>query len=354
MDPANVGHASMTTSRITLHRSVSGATAQRQIEASDKRRVRIRRSLFLGLIGTVAASLAGLIFAQSSAAADDVALGRELFSRKWLPNDPRGHGGDGLGPVYNATSCVECHSLGGPGGGGPASQNVELATGIGYSFCGTQDGRQKKIMGRCMATDLVKIHPGFQNARSVVLHRYGVAPEYSHWRKSFLEQVHDAGLLIPDSMETYVAEMNPIRVEPGLLDGVERPPLGRRVVQMPSMASMFMRGKRAGRVVQRVQFSITKRNPPPLFGAGLIDAIPDEALYEVALAQRPAVRGRVHRMKTGQAGRFGWKAQVASLKDFVMSACASELGLEVPGHHQADSPLDPHAMAEARVGRARI
>ena len=30
-------------------------------------------------------------------------LGRELFERVWLKNDPRSHGGDGLGPVFNAT-----------------------------------------------------------------------------------------------------------------------------------------------------------------------------------------------------------------------------------------------------------
>ena len=59
-------------------------------------------------------------------------LGRELFARTWLPDDPRCHGGDGLGPVYNATSCLDCHNQGGPGGGGPADRNVELATGIGY------------------------------------------------------------------------------------------------------------------------------------------------------------------------------------------------------------------------------
>ena len=35
-------------------------------------------------------------------------------------------------------------------------------------------------------------------------------------------------------------------------------------------------------------------------------------------------------MKTGQAGRFGWKAQVASLKDFVMSACAASSGWKLP------------------------
>ncbi len=59
----------------------------------------------------------------------------------------------------------------------------------------------------------------------------------------------------------------------------------------------------------------------------------------------PEVRGRIHRLKDGRIGRFGWKAQVASLDDFVLTACANELGLEVPGHHQAASPLAPEARA---------
>ncbi len=46
-------------------------------------------------------------------------LGEELFEREWKPNDPRCHGGDGLGPMYNETSCVACHGQGSPGGAGP-------------------------------------------------------------------------------------------------------------------------------------------------------------------------------------------------------------------------------------------
>ena len=65
----------------------------------------------------------------------------------------------------------------------------------------------------------------------------------------------------------------------------------------------------------------------------------------MARQQPPATRGRVHRLKDGRIGRFGWKAQVASLEDFVLTACANELGLEVPGHHQAASPLAPDAQA---------
>src|SRR5262249_28370527 len=99
--------------------------------------------------------------------------------------------------------------------------------------------------------------------------------------------------------------------------------------------------------MNRVAFSLTARNTPPLFGAGLIDGLSDRELERVARHQPSEVRGRVHRLKDGRLGRFGWKAQVAGLEDFVLSACANDLGLAAPGHHQAASPLVPDAQAKA-------
>src|SRR5579863_1868755 len=52
--------------------------------------------------------------------AESLELGRILFHREWRPRDPRSHGGDGLGPVFNESSCVACHNQGGAGGAGPA------------------------------------------------------------------------------------------------------------------------------------------------------------------------------------------------------------------------------------------
>jgi hypothetical protein len=77
-----------------------------------------------------------------------------------------------------------------------------------------------------------------------------------------------------------------------------------------------------------------------LFGAGLIDGVSERVLEETVLAQPDHARGRINRLKDGQIGRFGWKAQTPTLRDFVFAACANELGLEIPGHHQAASPLD--------------
>src|SRR5262249_53832229 len=95
----------------------------------------------------------------------------------------------------------------------------------------------------------------------------------------------------------------------------------------------------------RAAFRLTARNTPPLFGAGLIDGLSESEIEQSAQDQPEETRGRLHRLRDGRLGRFGWEAQVASLEDFVLTACANELGLENPGHHQAASPLAPDAQA---------
>ena len=74
----------------------------------------------------------------------------------------------------------------------------------------------------------------------------------------------------------------------------------------------------------------------------MIEAVATE--QEVSTTS-PEIHGRVSRLADGRIGRFGWKGQTASLNDFVLTACAVELGLEVPGHPQPGDPLseDRHA-----------
>ena len=91
-------------------------------------------------------------------------------------------------------------------------------------------------------------------------------------------------------------------------------------------------------------FVHSRRNPTALFGAGLIDQIPDHVLIEQAQRQFkdfPEIQGRVAKTKDGKIGRFGWKDQKPSLYEFAMTACAVELGLDVPDQPQSGLPLDP-------------
>jgi len=78
---------------------------------------------------------------------------------------------------------------------------------------------------------------------------------------------------------------------------------------------------------------IARRITTPLFGAGLIEAIPDATLIANAAATKPdGIKGKAALVKdpvTGnmQVGRFGWKAQLASLDGFAADAYLNEMGV---------------------------
>jgi hypothetical protein len=77
---------------------------------------------------------------------------------------------------------------------------------------------------------------------------------------------------------------------------------------------------------------ISVRNAPPLYGLGLIDLIPDEALRVAAAAN--GTRGRLHIVRdpwgNERIGRYGWKADIANLEQFVAEAFRNELGITSP------------------------
>ena len=80
---------------------------------------------------------------------------------------------------------------------------------------------------------------------------------------------------------------------------------------------------------------IARRTPIPLFGAGLVEAVPDEALLALEDPfdrDRDGISGRaavVTDVATGQrrVGRFGWKAQIATLLTFSGDAYTNEMGI---------------------------
>lgn len=183
------------------------------------------------------AAFVALALSATAVAAQPAAVeqGRELFTRTWVAWDSRAaEGGDGLGPMYNATSCAACHNQGALGGAGGRERNVRLV------------------------------------------------------RPSGLE-----AFLVDHRMST--------------------------LSQRPLSATSGTR---------------VERNTPALFGAGLVDSVPDSALEALAASQTGQITGRVAKTADGRVGRFGWKAHTASLADFVRTACANELGLAVDGVRQ--------------------
>ena len=120
---------------------------------------------------------------------------------------------------------------------------------------------------------------------------------------------------------------------------------------------------------------IAKRVPVPLFGAGLIEAIPDatlEALADPDDLDRDGVSGRAPIvldlfMGEPRVGRFGWKSQRATVLDFGADAYRNEMGItndlfpaELTFRLSArqlalcDEKPDPEDMAEPSTGRRGI
>ena len=75
---------------------------------------------------------------------------------------------------------------------------------------------------------------------------------------------------------------------------------------------------------------IFARNTTALFGAGLIDMVPDSVIREQFMAQQrhPEIKGRPATLADGRIGKFGWRANFATLLNFTENACVNELGLQ--------------------------
>jgi CxxC motif-containing protein (DUF1111 family) len=231
---------------------------------------------------------------------EQIKRGRALFERVWEPQTPIRQG-DGLGPMFNERSCIACHFLGGIGGAGPNEHNVELLT-------PAVPANADEVIP--LFKRLEQLHFGFRTGVTVTLHRYSLDVRYADFRADLL------GLKVPD-----YPGVDPDRF---LKDALHRQGNG------PVKKIITNTGDK---------LLLSYRSTTPMFGAGMIDLVPMTLLRKIAAEQPDEdrnVSGRV-------VGRFGWRGQVNSLKDFVLGACAVELGLEVPGHSQAFNPLDPPA-----------
>ncbi len=214
---------------------------------------------------------------------DDVEAGRHLFEHEFTRDDPLCAGGDGLGPVFNASSCVACHNQGGVGGGGGLKHNVT-------TFVRQPDFRTEAPLSGV-------IHAAATEAR-------------------------------------YLETLNMLSDD---LPAISQPPLA--LLQERARDSFHCRLPGNGRA------QVSQRNTPALFGSRLIDTLPDRVIIAeernqqvrrglVAPSTEDAPVGRALRLADGRVGKFGWKAQSASLSDFVQAACANELGLSNPGQAQ--------------------
>jgi len=221
--------------------------------------------------------------------------------------------------MFNHVSCAACHKQGGIGGGGPVDVNAEMISAV--MPLGTVS-KSKKGNGSDHLAPLRAIHPAFVDESgglkpNLVLHRFSSDHRYDVLREQL------TGKKVP-----YMPS------------DAERQSLQRELARRPLADAKVSPG---------FKLLLSQRNTPALFGSGVIDAISDETLLELAASQQKdsVISGRVSPIENRRAGRFGWRGQTEHLRDFVLGACANELGLEVPGVSQPVVPQQPDYKAVA-------
>ncbi len=209
------------------------------------------------------------------------------------------------------------------------------------------------------ATQLADFAAGLEQFQSVDTPESGLGPIFNN---NSCVACHSAP--IPGSAST-ITETRFGRFANGVFDPLVE--LGGSLLQSKAIAP-------ACQEVIPSQANVTAlRLTTPLFGAGLIEAIPDSEIMQGAAANRSdGVGGRasiVQDIATGETrvGRFGWKAQHALLVSFAGDAYVNEIGItnrlfpqeNAPNGNaallaQCDLTADPEDTTDPATGKADI
>ena len=214
------------------------------------------------------------------------AVGNAFFNDNWVTAPASTSGRDGLGPFFNAPSCSSCHVRDGRGGPPESPEEELVSVLIRLSLPSDAQGQ----------APIPEPSYGDQLQPRAIL---DVPPEGS-------------ARLIWTSVE-------------GRFDDGQGYDLRRPEIQLSELAYGPL----------HPDTRTSARVAPSVFGLGLVEAISDSDLQswsDPEDSDGDGISGRVHRVWSeslgGEAlGRFGWKANVASLRDQTAGAFLGDIGI---------------------------
>ncbi|MEM9825299.1 MAG: di-heme oxidoredictase family protein [Planctomycetota bacterium] len=251
----------------------------------------------------------------------EIARGKQLFERQWTSQNPI-LGQDGLGPMFNANACSTCHHQGGLGGGGDTRFNAKS---IGIESIHVDGFGSRLDLAGLVRT----LHPGLASPDGNVLSSVAVP--------------HFGGAVGTENLRAFLRSNVPVRhvSEGGVATSSD-------VRQLDSHRFEWTAERQNLKI--KLELRLFARNTTPLFGLGLIDRIPADAIIANAkrqLADRD-VSGRLAVNPQGEVARFGWRANRVQLIGFVGQACAAEMGLQTA---RFDQPGDPNVRDYRNPGK---
>jgi len=145
-------------------------------------------------------------------------------------------------------------------------------------------------------------------------------------------ECHKAGAVGGAGLDLTIARVSRIG---GIVQGVysDLPELGGPVIQARSLREFDTSCPIPGEIVPPQADFVSHRITTPLFGAGLIEAIPEQTILARVGQRDPdgihGVANRVFNPESGryEVGRFGWKAQHSTLHLFAGDAYLNEMGI---------------------------
>jgi CxxC motif-containing protein (DUF1111 family) len=218
--------------------------------------------------------------------------GRALFHQLWVAAPSLDPLLDGLGPTFNQSGCAACH----------------LRTGRGKAPAGPNERLRGLLVRLSVPSDK------------------GAAPH-----PVYGDQLQESAILgVPAEGRVVVNwQEEPRTLEDGTVVTLRRP-----VLELTKLAFGEI-----GEVL------LSPRVAPQVVGAGLLDAVTDKTLEQLAATPRPdGISGRVNHL-AGGLGRFGWKANMTSLRQQTAGAFAGDLGITSSLHPTENCPAAQSACA---------
>lgn len=204
--------------------------------------------------------------------------GNSFFNQAWVEAPASTENRDGLGPVFNARSCSGCHFRDGKG-------------------LMVEDG-QGPLVGLLIRLSV----PG----------EHGPIPD-----PVYGSQLQDQAL--PDVPVEAIPRIELTEITGSFADGTPY-----------TLLSPTYTLEQPGYGPLPDDLMISPRLAPHMIGLGLLDAIPESRLHELADpddSDGDGISGRVQILDDGRVGRFGWKADSPNVAEQSAAAFAGDLGL---------------------------
>lgn len=257
-----------------------------------------RASACIVAVLSVGAAAAGQLACAADLSPDEhfrFALGQAVFRKQWVSAPASATSSDGLGPLYNARACAQCHPQAGRGQPEPDRARDLPASLVVRLAVPPLTAGERELLSERKASVLPEPTYGLQ------LQPFALQGHRSEGRLEV--SYHQVRVVLSD----------------GEVVGLRRP---------------FYRAADLGYGPMRQDATVSPRVAPPLVGLGLIEMVPEAQMLERegGAGAGGAIRGtasRVWSKKHGKVvlGRFGWRAEVPTLRQQVAEAFAIDLGL---------------------------